>query len=173
MIETISKRIAYKIKQMNPEETSSVEILNYAIAMSLNLGSVIIFSLMIGILTNKFNETLLSIGSFALLRRFSGGYHAKNLTTCAVISIMIFSLISQISLTMEWVWVTKILTLLIVVVLAPIFSSEDNISAKVKRYYKLISICIVLLSFLDESSTIAISLFVQAVLLIPNKRNRR
>ncbi|MGG1267222.1 accessory gene regulator B family protein [Brevibacillus laterosporus] len=67
MIDIIAKKIAGAIKRANPDETASIEVLQYALVILIGSFFTIIISLTIGAVTDKFKETALVLFSFALL----------------------------------------------------------------------------------------------------------
>lgn len=166
MIETFSEAIAKKLKQLNPEETRSVEVMKYGLAMSLNLLLSVGCSLWIGYMTNKLDETIEVIIAFAVLRRFSGGRHAPNLTACFVVSLIIFTSIPYlVSVSREWfLWTANGATALLVLAFA-----HTDYNGRKRYVYKTISMIIVGLGMLYESASVTLVMFVQAILLIKRR----
>lgn len=170
MIEKAAERIAKAIKAANPEETSSVEAMQYPIAMTMNLLGVVLGCLVIGVMTGKLSETFTAFISFALLRRFSGGYHAQSLTVCVIISIAIFTVIPFIPLNTMDQWTLKSFSCLLVLFLSPANCLQNEIRDSVKKYFRIISILLVVAHLFTDSTIITLSFFVQALLLINVKR---
>ncbi|NRS20564.1 accessory gene regulator B family protein [Brevibacillus sp. HB1.4B] len=169
MIEKAATHLANKIKDTNPDETSSVEVLTYGIAMSMNLIGVIAGCFIMGLVTGHIIDTFTAFAAFALLRRFSGGYHARSLSLCLVVSVVVFTVIPLIPVNNESLLIIKLICLLLVVVLAPANCTENNISEKLKIPFKVISILLTICLLLINSPIITLAVFSQAVLLIDIK----
>ncbi|MGK5512081.1 accessory gene regulator B family protein [Brevibacillus formosus] len=162
--------MAKAIKAANPEETSSVEAMQYPIAMTMNLLGVVLGCLVIGVMTGKLSETLTAFISFALLRRFSGGYHAKSLTVCVIISVAIFTVIPFIPLNATALWTIKSISCLLVLFLSPANCAQNEIRDSVKKWFRIISILLVIAHLFTDSTIIILSFFVQALLLVDVRR---
>jgi len=169
MIENLAEVLAKKIKAANPQETVSVERMKYALSNYISLLLIIGVSALIGVLTGKFIDTLVSLGSFMLLRVVSGGHHAKNMTTCFVISTIILSAIPHLTLPINIVLV-NMFTLIMVTLFAPLLVEQINMPVKARPYLKILSMLIVAVNFFIGSSTSTLSMFVQALLIIPLRK---
>jgi accessory gene regulator B len=170
MIERTAALLAMKIRAANPSETSSVDVLKYGIAMSLNLLGVIIGSCVIGFITGKVIETLMAFGAFAVLRRFSGGFHAKSLGLCVILSVALFAAIPMVPVNGLAQSTLKAVTLLLIVLLAPANCQENGIPERYVMRFKVIAILLAIGNLFVDSTIIALAFFVQAVLLIDLKR---
>ncbi|MCM3141634.1 accessory gene regulator B family protein [Brevibacillus sp. MER 51] len=170
MIEKAAERMAKAIKAANPEETSSVKAMQYPIAMTINLLGVVLGCLIIGVMTGRLSETFTAFISFALLRRFSGGYHAHSLTVCVIISVLIFTVIPFVPLTTTAQWILKSISCLLVLFLSPANCEENEIRDSIKKYFRIISILLVVAHLFTDSTIIILSFFVQALLLIDARR---
>ncbi|MFE4569994.1 accessory gene regulator B family protein [Paenibacillus chitinolyticus] len=93
MILNASAVIARKIKEWNPEETIDEERMTYALALQINKYGVIFISLLAGLFLGSVVQCIIAMVSFALLRRFTGGYHFRSLTMCTLMTaaIIVFS----------------------------------------------------------------------------------
>lgn len=170
MIERAATLLALKIKAANPSETSSVDVLKYGIAMSLNLLGVIIGCCVIGLITGKVFETLMAFGAFALLRRFSGGFHAKSLGVCVILSIALFAMIPLVPVNGLAQYTLKAVTVLLIVFLAPANCQGNDIPERFVKQFKAIAILLGIGHLLIDSAIIVLAFFAQAVLLIDLKR---
>lgn len=166
MIESFSEAVAKKLKQMNPDETSSVEVMKYGLAMSLNLLLSVGCALLIGAFTDRLGETIEAVVAFALIRRFSGGVHAPNLTACFLVSVLIFVTIPHFEIgigSWGW-WGASICTISLVLGLA-----HTDYSGRKKYLHKTISVLIIAIGMTYESSSVTLAMFVQAILLIKRR----
>lgn len=79
-----------KIKETDPEGPGSVEIFEWELGIRLNLIATIILTLLFGWLFGHIILSLVSLLTFILIRKASGGIHIKSLTLCAIVSAFIF-----------------------------------------------------------------------------------
>src|SRR5690554_6866811 len=102
MIDWMANRLAFSIKQANPENTSSIEIMKFSLILVLNTFLIIILSLIIGWASGKFMETVLTLLSFAILKFFSGGIHLKSSDNCVLWSTVGLTLLPHIPIYANW-----------------------------------------------------------------------
>ncbi|MBG9772379.1 accessory gene regulator ArgB-like protein [Brevibacillus laterosporus] len=172
MIEQLSHFLAVKIHGANPDtdKKESVEVLSYSLSITLNYLLVLSFSILIGYLTNDFVGTIISMGSFVVLRVFSKGYHAKSLTACFILTTAIIAIIPHVP-AQDYMNVINIVNVFLVLFLAPNDSYEEEVIPK-KRVYLLkgMSLIIVLSNLMILSHIVALSFFAQSLLLLPRRR---
>ncbi|WP_081419030.1 accessory gene regulator B family protein [Paenibacillus sp. Leaf72] len=115
MIEFISQRMALFIKRLDPEGSVSVEVMAYSLGNRICSATIIAVTLIIGIATESFIQTLIGLVAFWTLRKFTGGFHFKSLTTCVIVSTCLLSIIPHIVLsgTVMIILILLSLTLLI------------------------------------------------------------
>lgn len=169
----LSYKLATIIKQANPQETSSVEVMQYALNIILNGLLIVIVSLLIGGVTDRLSDTAIVLFSFAVLRFFSGGKHLKTAAACNVFSITLCSSIPHISyLFQDHVWLINIASLLLILAFAP----SPDIHAQVPLHWypwmKLVSILMVSANFFVASSVIGLAFLAQSLTVITNKNRR-
>ncbi|MGG1444977.1 accessory gene regulator B family protein [Brevibacillus laterosporus] len=167
MVERVATVIAHKIRDANPEENVSATVLAYSLAIQLNGLAIIISSLTIGILTNRTLDTFIALVSFSLLRLVSGGYHAKNMTMCYLISTVIISFIPHLQIDKNVLLYFNIITFMLVAIYAPRSKERNNISLSTLPYLKIASILLVCVGFYLDNSVVSLSLFAQAITLTP------
>lgn len=166
MIEHVAERAALRIKAANPGQTTSVDIMKYGLIMAFNGGSVLLLTVGIGWLSGRPGDTLLTLGAFALLRFFSGGYHFKSAWACIVFSTALLSVLPHIPISSFWIWVLTAASVCMVALLAP--SKIENQTRIPKKYFpilKMASICMVVLNFFLLSPILAKVFLSQAILL--------
>lgn len=167
MIEFAAEKLAWAIKRANRDETASVEVLRYALIVLMNTLGTLILSLSIGIMTEAFGATCLSLASFALLRSVSGGYHLKSADLCVAVSSAMMSSFPHIPLSDKWTYTLTFASLMIVWLLAPQdIEDKSRIPAKYSPLLKWLSCMLVSANLLLASSVVALSFFAQAVSLI-------
>ncbi|UED70723.1 accessory gene regulator B family protein [Brevibacillus sp. HD3.3A] len=170
MIERMATHLANRIKNANPEETSDLDVLVYGIAMTMNLLGVIIGCVIAGAITGKIIGTMTAFAAFAVLRRFSGGHHAKSLGLCVVISVILFAVIPLIPISGQALIVMKVTSILLVTWLAPANCQGNDIPERLTSAFKMLSVVIVIGHLFIESSVVTLAVFSQSLLLIDIKR---
>lgn len=171
MIDSLAGRLAFSIKQANPEKTSSIEVMKFSLILVLNALAIIVFSLIIGWATGKLPETAVTLFSFAALKFVSGGIHLQSSDHCVLWSTVGMTLLPHIPIYEYWVvWMT-VISLILIIMFAP---ANMNKRARIpEKYYpllKLISLLIVASNFIFDSDILAKVFILQAVMLIPLKR---
>ncbi|AGR47389.1 accessory gene regulator B family protein [Brevibacillus phage Emery] len=172
MIEKLSHFLAVKIHDANSDidKKESVEVLSYSLSITLNYLLVLSFSFLIGFLTSKFIETIVAMISFVVLRIFSKGYHARSLTNCFIVTTAIITIIPHVPM-QNYTSVINGLNVILVMIFAPNGSFEEGIISKDRaRLLKGVSILLVASNFLLSSQIVALSFFIQSLLLIPKRR---
>lgn len=144
----LSHKLALAIKQANPQETSSVEVMQYALNIILNSLLIVIISLLIGWFTGKLPGTALSLSCFAVLRFFSGGRHLKTAAACNLFSISLCSLLPHISyLIQDQLWIYTASSLILMLIFAPNPDVNAQIPLHWYRWMKLASVIMVTSNF--------------------------
>jgi accessory gene regulator B len=113
----------------------------------------ILFVLLFSLLLNTFIETAIAIVSFAGLRFFSGGYHAKSYESCFVMTISIYILAGIFSkylltnISINNIILSIVISILIffVLIFAPKFLIE--FTKEKKRRYKFYSVIFILVCY--------------------------
>ncbi|AGR47482.1 accessory gene regulator B protein [Brevibacillus phage Abouo] len=169
MVEKVSKKLATLIYEANPQ--SSVPVLNYSISVTLNFLAIMIFTILIGYFFDRLSETMTALFSFVLLRAFSGGYHLKSLDGCVVATVAIIAIIPYIPMFTLTTVALNVISAILVLLLAP-NNVFDEVKVPKEKYLFLrsISFIIVCTNFVFMSPVIALSFFVQSLLLIPKRR---
>ncbi len=86
MIKEFSKKVACSLCE-NTENNNRVEIFEYAVYITINSTIHIISTIALGLLFNVLLESVIFYLSFILVRKFTGGYHAKTPLRCYMFSI--------------------------------------------------------------------------------------
>ncbi|MFC3772265.1 accessory gene regulator ArgB-like protein [Paenibacillus sp. GCM10012303] len=170
MIERLAKQLAVSIKTANPERTSSVEVMKFSLIILLNALSIIILTMSIGMITGVFNEAVIVIIGFALLRFFSGGLHLPTSEWCIAASTAVLVVVAHLPIYGYTSWVT-LASLVLVVLFAPARVEEHHRIAQTKTMlFKAVAILIVASNFFWSSDALAKALLVQSLLVLPIKR---
>jgi accessory gene regulator B len=168
MIEILSRHISKEIKRSSPESTVSLEVLEYAIGIRLNFIATMVLTITCGLLTGKLYETIIAFVAFAVARYFSGGYHFRSLTLCAIVSALVFASIPLIPVPQEYTVFITLIATLIFILYSPNIMEELNRS-RLDPYLKPISIFIVMSNFVIHSPILALAFLAQAISIIPWK----
>ncbi|AYB37566.1 accessory gene regulator B family protein [Brevibacillus laterosporus] len=167
MVEKVAETIAKKISAASPNEPVSVDVLVYSLIIQFYGLTIIISSLIIGASTGKLLETLIALVSFTVLRLLSGGCHAKNMFICYCVSTIVISLIPHISIDKTYAIYINAATFFLVAFYAPRSQEINNIPLSALPFLKVASILIICFGFYLDNSVISLSLFAQAITLIP------
>lgn len=167
ILDKVSGKIALTFKRINPEETASVEVMKFSIALILNLVSIVILSGVVGFFLGTLGATMFSLFAFALLRFFSGGVHLPVSEYCIAVSTAIFVIIPHFPVNERWCIIFTFISVVLVLLYAPSrIEQQTRIPEKYYPALKVISACIVAANFWLRSDILALTFFVQAVLLI-------
>ncbi|WP_410515145.1 accessory gene regulator B family protein [Paenibacillus sp. BR2-3] len=156
---------------MNPEQTCSIEIMQYSLNIILNTILAFIGSALIGILLNNLPETMLFIVSFSILRLCSGGFHLKTSSACNIATILLCSLTPYFfSITGNTGWIINAISLVIMILFAPNPDKNAQIPRTLYPRLKLFSILLVGLNFWFGSAVIGLAYIAQSLTVIPWNR---
>lgn len=164
-------------KRMNDNGVAapSVDVIAYSLNIISNTISIVLFSLMIGLLTGEPGRTGLLLVVFATIRFLTGGYHLKSGWLCIVVSTIAMSVLPHIRMNDEWTIVLTAAAMASVLIFAP--SNYDKYARISPKYYpllKIISTFLVAINFFVVYDLLAIAFIVQAVLLpFKEKENER
>ena len=126
------------------------ELYIYAIQSIVLTVSPIFLALAIGVVMRCPGRSVLVILPFALIRKFSGGYHAKSALVCLIASVML--IIGCVSLTylLEDSVFVLVLTGFAIIgmgLLSPVDHENRRLSAREKRSFKITAIIITLVFY--------------------------
>lgn len=145
MISTISEKIALFLCDNN-KENENYELYNYGIFVLLSTVFHVLTIAVIGIFFGMFLESVVFYLSFIAVRKFAGGYHAKNSTNCYISSIVfscaLLFLIMQSGNFPSFVTpLILALSAVIIFIFAPVEHENKPLSKKEKSVYKLMASC--------------------------------
>jgi Membrane protein putatively involved in post-translational modification of the autoinducing quorum-sensing peptide len=171
MIDALADKIAVKLKEANPEETASVEVMKFALIGLLHNALIFVTALTVGLVLGQFLDTLIAAICFMLLRLVSGGFHFKTPLSCLLFSSFVFVAIPLVPIDDTWIMVVNGLTLLLVLIFAPSNIREHiRVSEKYFPVFKVISAVLVAASFLIGHPIVTLAFFVQSLTLIAFER---
>lgn len=166
MIDRISNTIAMKIKMNYP--AANIEILKYSLNVIINPLLTIIISILISYFTKDILNVVISMISFAVLRVFSGGIHIKSSELCIIVSSSLFLGISYTHtyLADYTLFLTMVSTLLVLIFAPSRVKGQTRIPERFYPLLKIISIGVISINYIFDSSVLALTFFIQSVLLI-------
>ena len=168
-IETLSSKLAERMKSINPEKTSSVEVLTYGWMILFNTAAIVFGSFVIGWITGKVQEVMIELLAFALLRAISGGYHVKSSSMCILLSVSTFGILPFVPITSTWNVILIASSALLTAIFAPAgLGEQSNIPPKYYPLLKILSVGLILVSssLFSQNSTLAKIYFIQSLTLL-------
>jgi accessory gene regulator B len=170
----LSRKFADFTLKWNTDEKRSHESLVYQYAVLINFVSILLLTLVAGLITGKFTETLTAGAAFMALRMVSGGFHFKSLDLCAIVTATIYAIIPFVPISNGALTWLNAAALIIVVILAPtnLRNTLWTGSKRARIVMKTAAIVVVASGFAFNSATITLAFTVQALLLIPAREVR-
>lgn len=129
------------------------ELYVYAVDSSVMLVIPVLIAGLIGFLMGKLKHGIILVLPFMILRKFSGGYHAKKRWICTVMSSLLLFLSIVLSMKIRFGREVVIITVLASIslsIFSPIDSENRLLDVEEKQIYQRIVIyCLVLFGFLN------------------------
>ncbi|OMF99768.1 hypothetical protein BK147_05415 [Paenibacillus sp. FSL R7-0337] len=170
---SLAYKIAVSIKNANPEETHSVETMQYSLGIILNTLLIIVGTAIISFSLGRFSECMTFLLCFCILRLSSGGFHLKTTLACNIVTIFLSTVLpSFITLSNSILWIANVFNLIIIVTFAPNPDRNTRIPASIYPLLKLVSIAMVSSNFFLQSTVIGLAFLVQSLTVIPWTRRR-
>ena len=120
-------------------EEQEKELYCYAMESFVMFWSPMILALLLGTIMGRVKEGILVIIPFMMIRKFSGGYHAKNLWICLTCSSLLLFLCILISCSLSANTVLMLATLaasLNLIIFSPIDHENKVLSIKERKVYQ-------------------------------------
>ena len=163
------------------KEQKEVYIYGFTV-LFLNILDILII-LALGILIERYLDTIVFLMVFGITRQYTGGYHAKTVSKCLVVYVLIYLVIMFLSSSnvilvngAMFQILLCIVYIIAVIIYAPIQNDNKVISNVERKKYKIISvvsaICIPTISvivygiFPTTAITISLTLFAVTILMI-------
>ena len=122
------------------------ELYKYALHSFFLLFSPLLLACGIGFCFGSIKQGIIIIIPFTVLRKFSGGYHAKNLYTCILGSSFLLFLCTMLSIHVQYDWKLAIATVIAsvsLIIFSPVDSENRRLDTDEKQIYKKITIFLV------------------------------
>ncbi|OUM97439.1 MAG: hypothetical protein BAA02_06215 [Paenibacillaceae bacterium ZCTH02-B3] len=171
MIETLSRRMAVRMKEIHPGHPISTEVLAFALGSIINIFGTIVLSLALAAVLGQMKETALAMLAFAALRAISGGRHLKTSVSCMLVTSAGANLIPLAATCIPFTKYSIILMTATSMALAAVFATrkierQTRIPKKYFPHLRVLSVLLIATNFIFLNPIIAISHFIQSVLLI-------
>ena len=119
------------------------ELYEYAVYSAELLILPVIMAIVIGWLAGSIINGVLLIIPFMLLKKYSGGYHAKKLSICMIISTILFTAIIKLSICdikPLYMYIATCIAIIELCLVSPIQSDNKVLNEKEIRHYKKIAV---------------------------------
>ena len=141
--------MSWLIRQGTVEERNR-ELYEYAAVSFITTFSPFVLTIVIGILINRMWEGVAIIFPFMILRKFSGGYHAKHMLTCLISSTALLTIVIYASTYVNYGTTTTLwllISIISLVVNSPIDSENYRLDHIEKKLFRRIVIGTVIFLF--------------------------
>lgn len=155
-MQKILGKISQWLADENVIEQKDKGLYEYALKSVLITICPFIAALVIGSLMGMIKEAVLLIIPFMIIRRFSGGYHTKNIWTCLILSCGLIAGFTYLSQYIDNKWVISFITAaasIELMVLGPVDSVNYRLTYDEKQYFKKI---LIVLIFLADVAALAV-----------------
>lgn len=189
MIRSISQKVACILSESIDNGDKNYEVYEYAVFIVLSELMHLVTVIILGLIFNLLFESMVFYGTFIIIRKFAGGYHAKTPLRCYIFSVatsvaslvMIKLLLMQSNETIPLILLAlELLSIAIISFLAPIDNENKPLNDREKKVYKVVSILasvvmligsiiLVYFNLLSIAIPIAFGVFMCAVVLIMRK----
>lgn len=142
MMEKCANTMTTWLIQSGVVEEEDRELYEYAAYSLLITISPLLLSVIFGIVMGRLIQSIILIIPFMVIRKFSGGYHAKQAFVCFIWSSLLLILCIYLSSCIKCNLLLGIVTiwaLISLIVFSPIDSENRRLSQKEKKKYKTIS----------------------------------
>lgn len=145
-MDKLYKRLSLALVKTKSIDSKEAELYEYAIKIVIQdiINTIVIIS--VGLILGMIKECLCMYGTFFILRKFTGGFHAKSYAICLIsstliitASLFIIKYLEQNSYQILFLCLTVFFTILIWI-FAPAENANKILSDKEKKVFKIISI---------------------------------
>lgn len=162
IVETIAYKVTILFKNAYPESVKDEEKLYIWLSFKISEIMIISLTMIIGIFTEAFVNSILSLTSFWTLRKITGGFHMKSLTACVLVSTTLLSVTPHVQFSDKIGWALTIFSIILIILF-----SENKIKYRYNHLNVIFAIIMVLISAFIHLDVLIVTFFSQSVLLIP------
>lgn len=148
MILPIKKLIVSWLIQHNAIKENDRILYEYAVSSFFITLSPLAITIIIGAYMGMLKESLIVILPFMTIRKFSGGYHAKQLYSCLISSTCLLIICIKAVALIKCSILLSIITICAgfsLIILSPVDNKNRRLNIREKKYYKHIAIFITIL----------------------------
>ena len=157
------------------------ELYEYAVYSAELLVLPVIMAIVIGWLSGSTVNGIMLIIPFMFLKKYSGGYHAKKLSICMIISNILLTVMIKLSICdikPAYMCITTCIAFIELCVVSPIQSDNKVLNEKETRYYKkvvvmqlavysIIIICSSILNCMIVSKCVCLGIILASIMQLP------
>lgn len=142
MFKSLAHKLTNLLVKNNIIKEDEYEIYRYGFEMLVYFIVNISIALFIGIIFNRFIQTVIFLLCYSTVRQFSGGYHARNYTECTLTFVFICVITNLIDMNIDIrqykyiLIVICILNVFIITKLSPLEHRNKPLSDNEKKHYK-------------------------------------
>ena len=155
MIEKCADVIAGWLIECSAVEEADRELYSYAVYSAFLTLSPLLLAIVFGLCMGCMKQSILIVTPFVIIRKFSGGYHAKHLGVCLFCSSLLLFLCIVLSFHLEGGWQLALAAAAAAVSLicfSPIDNENRVLSQKERvRYKKITAVLVVIYLLLDAA----------------------
>lgn len=90
MFSKLSDYLSYKLYECHKIEKDEINDISFSIELIMTHFITFLFIIIVGIFTNTFDNTILFLISFMMLRKYSDGYHAPTFMMCFILTVFTY-----------------------------------------------------------------------------------
>lgn len=129
-------------------EDDEYEIYQYGIICFCSLIIPFIFAAFVGMVFGSADKSSILVLSFVVIRKFSGGYHARNIRSCLIASFLLIGIFLEIGINIGYndyqLWILTIIATVAIIIISPIDSENRRLDKIKKIKFKKITIFLVI-----------------------------
>lgn len=152
MFQNLSEKMTATMIENGSIQPEEAEFYRYGIGQSIFLILNLAVFLLIGCLSGMLRQTILFYLFYAVLRKFTGGIHAKTPVACGIFSdfllLTVLAALKHFTLPNTAIYIVAAVSLLCILIFAPASHPNKKLDAKEIRLYGLLARAIALLEVL-------------------------
>ncbi|WP_176220889.1 accessory gene regulator B family protein [Cohnella massiliensis] len=158
------------MKRNGADPSVSERTLRFALMLWISMIFIIMLTAAGGIFLGVFSEAIAALAVLGLLRYFSGGWHFKQMDACVIFTAAVAIGIAMMPAIEEiWLIPLNIVSLALVLLLAPTGHGQKFSNVKQKTAFKWISVILVTINFVALNQIAVVSTLFQSLTLITRK----
>lgn len=173
LVEKMSASSARYITNNGGDPAITYHSLYFTLQIWISVLLIFALSLAIASFVGAVYQTIIVLIVIGVLRYFSGGWHLQNLDHCVVLTTIVAVTIPELTMVDKvWMVVLNLISLILIVIFAPTGHGQQFKSLHQRKWFKLISVFIVIISLILLEQVITLSVFLQSITLIHYSKRR-